>query len=68
MARDPKAALQAHEVEVGKLSRLLAQLGAARAGEAHPRADAVLLTAHLMRHRISMALLTSRIDSPLPRG
>ena len=65
-AVDHQAALQAHQIEIGKLSRTLAQIDAARPAGAPPRADVLLFTAQLMRHRISMALLASRIDVPLP--
>ena len=65
MSPDPKAQLRAHEIEIGKLSRKLAQIGAS--GAAPQRADVVLLTAQLLRHRIEVALLASRLDEPLPR-
>ena len=56
---------EAHESAIVKLSETLALMEALEAtGTRPPRADVLYLTAQLIRHRISLALLAARPDTP----
>jgi hypothetical protein len=52
---------EAHESAIAKLSETLARMDRLDAtGTLPPRADVLYLTAQLIRHRISLALLAAR--------
>ena len=56
---------EAHENAIAELSEALANLDRPDAlGAIPPRADVLYLTAQLIRHRISLALLAARPDTP----
>ena len=58
------AAMRAHEREVAQLSQALAQAGMAAGPAQSVRQHVVYLTAQVMKHQISMALLAARLGGP----
>jgi len=59
-------AIRDHEREVAELSQALAHVDAAQPAQ-KVRRQVVYLTAQMTKHRISMALLASRLDEAAPR-
>jgi len=64
-AKDRGNTREAHESAIAELSEALAHMDRPDAtGTIPPRADVLYLTAQLIRHRISLALLAARPDTP----
>ncbi|HZZ94596.1 MAG TPA: hypothetical protein VFE23_18680 [Usitatibacter sp.] len=57
-------AMRDHERSIAQLSLALATIDPHAAGARRMREDVLVLTAQLMKHRISLALLASRLDVP----
>jgi hypothetical protein len=56
---------EAHESAIAELSEALSHMDRPDAsGTTAPRADVLYLTAQLIRHRISLALLAAHPDTP----
>ena len=58
------AAMRAHEREVLQLSQALAHAGSCPEAGPNVRQHVVYLTAQVMKHQISMALLAARLAGP----
>jgi hypothetical protein len=58
--------LRDHEARIAELSRELSGIGAAYTACKGTRQQAVFLEAQIIKHRISMALLSARLRQPLP--
>jgi len=60
------AAMREHERQVSELSLALAHVGSTPGPAQEVQQHAVYLTAQMMKHRISMALLASRLGAAEP--
>ena len=60
------AAMREHERQVGELSLALAHAGSMQGLAQEVQQHVVYLTAQMMKHRISMALLASRLGVAEP--
>lgn len=58
------AAMRAHEREVAQLSQALAHAGTTLGAGQNVPQHVVYLTAQVMKHQISMALLAARLAQP----
>jgi hypothetical protein len=60
------SALTGHELRIAELSRELSGIGAAYTACQGTRQQAIFLEAQIIKHRISISLLRSRLQQPLP--